>query len=229
MSESEYKILIVDDEEDLCEILQFNLEGEGYVAEVANSAEEALEKDLTSFHLILLDVMMDKMSGFKMAELIRKELMLDLPIVFITAKDAENDLVTGFTLGGDDYITKPFSVKEVILRVKAVLKRAGTQEANPSKTKLLIKELEMDLKKHSLHISGKKIKLTKKEFGILSLLIQHRGTVFARDEILHKVWEDTTIVTDRTVDVHLARIRKKIGKYGKMIKSASGYGYIFEN
>lgn len=227
MEYADYKILIVDDEEDLCEILQFNLEGEGFQADVAYSAEEALKKDLLSYHLILLDVMMGEMSGFKLAKLLRKDRELRIPIIFITAKTAEDELLTGFSLGGDDYITKPFSVKEVIVRVKAVLKRSS-KTAGPAQKIISMNELVMNLKKKKVKIGKKELELTKKEFGILALLLRSEGQVHTRDEILEQVWEEDTIVSKRTVDVHVAHLRKKLGAYGKYITNKQGYGYAFE-
>lgn len=223
----DHKILIVDDEEDLCEILQFNLEGEGYITEVAYSAEEALKKDLGSFDLILLDVMMGKMSGFKLAKLMRKEMGITTPIIFITAKTAEDDLLTGFNLGGDDYINKPFSLKEVIVRVKAVLKRGEPQDPAGRGT-IVIDDLELNLKKRKLKIGPERIELTKKEFEILTLLLQREGYIMSREDILKQVWDEHTIVTERTIDVHMARLRKKLGAFGRYIKNKPGYGYTFE-
>jgi len=224
---TEQKILIVDDEEDLCEILQFNLEGEGYITDVAFSAEEALTKDLKSFDLILLDVMMAKMSGFKLAKIIRKEMALTMPIIFVTAKTGEDDLLTGFSIGGDDYINKPYSVKEVIARVKAVLKRRET-ENSPEKTTITIGELELNLTKRKLIIGKTEVELTKKEFEILTLLLKREGYILSREDILNGVWDDNTIVTERTIDVHMARLRKKLGTSGKHLKNKSGYGYTFD-
>ena len=163
MEKEAYRILVVDDEEDLCEILQFNLEGEGFETDVAYSAEEALQKDLASYHLILLDVMMGEMSGFKLAKLIRKDRELNTPIIFITAKTEEDELLTGFNLGADDYITKPFSVKEVIARVRAVLNRSP-QDHPPGFTKLVADELVVNLKKRKVKVGKKEIELTRKEF-----------------------------------------------------------------
>lgn len=224
---TEHKILIVDDEEDLCEILQFNLEGEGYQTEVAYSAEEALKKDLGSFDLVLLDVMMARMSGFKLAKVMRRDLELTTPIIFITAKTAEDDLLTGFNLGGDDYISKPFSVKEVIVRVKAVLKRGQGQNLEADGT-IKIEGLKLNLKKRKLKIDKEEVELTKKEFEILTLLLRKQGYIMSRDDILKRVWEEHTIVAERTIDVHMARLRKKLGVYGKYIKNKPGYGYTFE-
>ncbi len=227
MEKPGYKILIVDDEEDLCEILQFNLEGEGFQTEVAFSAEQALKKDIRNFDLILLDVMMGEMSGFKLAKTIRKEMGLSIPIVFITAKTAEDDLVTGFSLGGDDYITKPFSLKELLVRVKAVLKRsAGKLE--PEEPVIVVDELEFNHTKRKLKIKKKEVELTRKEFEILGLLLQRQGYILSREDLLDRIWDEHTIVTKRTVDVHMARIRKKLGKYGKYIRNKPGYGYTFE-
>ena len=227
MEMTDYKILIVDDEEDLCEILQFNLEGEGFETEVAYSAEEALRKDMTSFHLILLDVMMGEMSGFKLAKLLRKEQKVSVPIIFITAKTAEDELLTGFSLGADDYITKPFSVKEVIVRVKAVLKRSALEEHGRLST-LVVDELVLNLKKRKVKIGKKELELTRKEFEILAMLLKSEGDFHSREEILDRVWDDNTIVSKRTIDVHVAHLRKKLGSYGKYIRNKQGYGYTFE-
>jgi two-component system alkaline phosphatase synthesis response regulator PhoP len=227
MDYAAYKILIVDDEEDLCEILQFNLEGEGFKTEVAFSAEEALKKDPGSFQLILLDVMMGEMSGFKLAKMLRKERELTVPIIFITARTEEDELLTGFSLGADDYITKPFSVKEVIVRVKAVLKRIP-KEDRPEQKSISVDELVLNLKKRKVKIEGSEVELTRKEFEILVMLLKSEGNILSRDDILEKVWDDHTIVSKRTVDVHVTRLRKKLGSYGKYIRNKQGYGYTFE-
>ena len=219
--------MIIDDEEDLCEILQFNLEGEGFSTDVAYSAEEALKKKLKSFSLIILDVMMGKMSGFKLAKIIRKEKNLSTPIIFITAKNTENDLLTGFNLGADDYITKPFSIKEVVVRVTAVLKRVSDTKIT-DESSIILDDLELNFTKRMLKIKNKKVDLTKKEFEILTLLLINNGRILSREEIMDLVWDDTTIVTNRTIDVHMTRLRKKTGEYGQFIKSKSGYGYFFE-
>jgi two-component system, OmpR family, alkaline phosphatase synthesis response regulator PhoP len=221
------KILIVDDEEDLCEILQYNLEGEGFDVSVAYSAEDALKKDLGSFQLILLDVMMGKMSGFQMARHIRQELHLSLPIMFITAKEGENNTLTGFSLGADDYISKPFSIKEVIARVKAVLQRTGAGPVAASK-QVHLRNLELDLDKKRLIIEGNQVDLTRKEFEILNLLMDNPGRIFSREEILKRVWAYDVVVNLRTVDVHVTRLRKKLGDHGGMISSKPGYGYFIE-
>ena len=223
------KILAVDDEEDLCEILKFNLEIEGYEVDTAFSAEEALKLDLTQYSLLLLDVMMGEISGFKMASILRKEeKTANIPIIFLTAKDTENDMLTGFNLGADDYISKPFSIRQVIARVKAVLRR--TAESNERKTSdvLTYGTLELDTKRIKASIDGQEIPLTKKEFEIVKLLLENRGNVFSREEILSRIWKDEAYVLDRTIDVNITRLRKKISPYGKNIVTRLGFGYCFE-
>jgi len=224
--EEDYRILIVDDEKDLCEILQFNLESEGFNIEIAYSGEEALKKELQDFDLILLDVMMEGVSGYKVANTIRKQLQLTVPIIFLTAKIDENDVLTGFNVGADDYISKPFSIKEVVARIKAILKR-GQGGSNDSNV-VAFQEMKIDLKKKNITIAGETVNLTRKEFEILSLLAKNRGQYISRDEILKRIWKDDVIVTERNVDVNIARLRKKIGDYGSNIKGKSGYGYCFQ-
>ena len=220
---NDYRILVVDDEEDLCEILKFNLEMEGYQVDTANSAEEALKLDLPSYNLLLLDVMMGEISGFKMASMMKKNKdTAGIPIIFITAKDTENDTITGFNLGADDYISKPFS-----LRVKAVLRRTANVQTREQE-QLQYRDLVIDIPKKKVTISGEEISLTKKEFEILLLLLQNQGRVFSREDILAKVWHDEVYVLDRTIDVNITRLRKKIGNYGKYIVTRLGYGYCFE-
>jgi DNA-binding response OmpR family regulator len=221
------RILIVDDEEDLCEILQYNLANAGYQTEVAHSAEEALKRPLTSFDLILLDVMMGSISGFKMADKLRTEMNINVPIIFLTAKDTENDILTGFSLGADDYIPKPFSVNELTARVKAVLKRSKADRIKPPST-IRYGEIELDMIRKRLIIHDEKIELTKKEFEILKLLIENQGKVFSREEVLRTVWGEDVIVTERTVDVNITRLRAKLGPYGQNLKNKTGYGYFFE-
>ena len=226
---NDYRILVVDDEEDLCEILKFNLENEGYEVDTANSAEEALKMNISSYHLLLLDVMMGEISGFKMANLLKKDKKTaQVPIIFITAKDTENDTVTGFNLGADDYISKPFSLREVIARVKAVLRRTATSDTEKAPEQLCYQSLVIDITKKKVSIDGEEVPLTKKEFEILFLLLQHKGRVFSREDILSRIWSDEVYVLDRTIDVNITRLRKKIGTYGKRIVTRLGYGYCFE-
>lgn len=226
---NDYRILVVDDEEDLCEILKFNLENEGYEVDTANSAEEALKMEYQRYHLLLLDVMMGEISGFKMANILKKDKKTaQVPIIFITAKDTENDTVTGFNLGADDYISKPFSLREVIARVKAVLRRTATSDMEKVPEQLSYQSLVIDITKKKVSIDGEEVPLTKKEFEILFLLLQNKGRVFSREDILSRIWSDEVYVLDRTIDVNITRLRKKIGIYGKRIVTRLGYGYCFE-
>lgn len=226
---NDYRILVVDDEEDLCEILKFNLENEGYRVDTANSAEEALKLNLPQYHLLLLDVMMGEISGFRMANMLKKNKeTAHIPIIFITAKDTENDTVTGFNIGADDYISKPFSLREVIARAKAVLRRtAPILPANDNEV-LSYKGLKLNIPQKKVCIDGTEIALTKKEFEILLLFLRNKGRVFSREDILAKVWQEEVFVLDRTIDVNITRLRKKIGEYGKRIVTRLGYGYCFE-
>lgn len=225
---NDYRILVVDDEEDLCEILMFNLENEGYTVDTANSAEEALRLDLSQYDLLLLDVMMGEISGFKMASMLKRDKKTaKIPIIFITAKDTENDTVTGFNLGADDYISKPFSLREVSARVKAVLRRTKSEDDHAIE-QITYKTLVIDLTKKKVCIDGEEQALTKKEFEILLLLLQNKGRVFSREDILSRIWTDEVYVLDRTIDVNITRLRKKIGAYGKCIVTRLGYGYCFE-
>lgn len=225
-----YRILVVDDEEDLCEILQFNLETEGYKVDVAYSAEEALKKDIAVYNLLLLDVMMGEMSGFKMARTLRENpKTAATPIIFLTAKDSENDRLTGFNVGADDYISKPFSIREVVARVKAIIRRVESTKTPTKAPQLLTYEtLEMQMDNKKVLLGGVEIPFTKKEFEILRLFLENKNRVFSRDEMLTRVWSDEVIVLDRTIDVNITRLRKKIGPYGKNIVTRLGYGYCFE-
>jgi two-component system alkaline phosphatase synthesis response regulator PhoP len=224
------KLLIVDDEEDILEVLQFNLESEGFAIDTALSGEEALEKLTPEHKLIILDVMMDGMSGYRVAEKLRKD-NIQTPIIFLTAKGTENDMLTGFSVGADDYIAKPFSVKEVIARVKAITKRdyVTFPALEGNKGIVAIGELKLNLITKDVELKGENIILTKKEFEILSLLMQHPQKVFTREEILENVWKSESYVLERTVDVHMARLRKKLDEYGAFITNRSGYGYTFND
>ncbi len=221
------EILVVDDELDIREILQFNLESEGFGVDTAISAEQALKLlENNTYQLILLDVMMGGISGFRMAEKLRKD-GNPVPIIFLTAKDTENDMLTGFSVGGDDYISKPFSIKEVIARVKAVLKRTEADNKNTEKKEFDFDGLVINLKSKQIHINGLPVMLTKKEFEILYLLFKNPLRVYSREEILDKVWGDESYVLERTVDVHITRLRKKLGSHAVYITNRSGYGYCF--
>ena len=206
---------------------QYNLENEGFITSVAHSAEEVLTMPVHEFDLLLLDVMMGQISGFKLADKLRREMNNPIPIIFLTAKDTENDLLTGFSLGADDYISKPFSINELTARVKAVLKRSYT---GISKTGIpvLYGDIEVDVERKRVVIDNKKIEFTKKEFEILKLLIENQGKIYSREDILNIVWERDVIVTNRTVDVNITRLRNKLGKHGTSLKNKTGYGYYFE-
>jgi two-component system alkaline phosphatase synthesis response regulator PhoP len=223
-----YKILVAEDEEDICEILQFNLESEGYAVDVVHSAEDALKKNLSNYHLFLLDVMMGKMTGFGLAQKIRKELDITTPIIFLTARNTENDLLTGFSVGADDYMAKPFSIRELQARVKTILKRTNTKITPVESSILALGAIGLDNKTKRLIIDGKKVELTRKEFEILLLLAKNQGRIFSREEILSRIWADDVIVTDRTVDVNMTRLRKKLEAYSTYIRNKAGYGYFFE-
>lgn len=226
------RILIVDDEEDLREILKFNLEKEGYEVDCAPSSEEALGMDIASYDLLLLDIMMGEVSGMALAGILkRRNETASIPIIFITARDAEDDTVKGLAIGADDYITKPFRLREVVARVGAVLRRAGTVAAGQREGDagtVVCETLRIDTAAKRVTMDGVEIALTKKEFEILLLLVGNAGRVFSRQEILSRVWDDDVYVLDRTVDVNITRLRKKIGVYGDRIRTRQGYGYSFE-
>lgn len=224
------RILVVDDEEDLCEILQFNLETEGYQIDVAYSAEETFQKNMTDYDLLLLDVMMGETSGFKLARMLRENPQTkDIPIIFLTARDTENDLLTGFNLGADDYISKPFSIREVVARVKAVLRRHNPESKNEKELVFSHETLQLFVGNKKVLLDSTEVPFTKKEFEILRLFLENKNRVFTREEILSRIWTDEVCVLDRTIDVNITRLRKKIGQYGKNIVTRLGYGYIFES
>ena len=219
--------MVVDDEQDLCEILKFNLETEGYQVATAYSAEEALVKNLAHFDLLLLDVMMGGMDGFAMAERLKSNPeTAHVPIIFLTAKTDENDKVNGLNLGADDYIAKPFSIREVMARVRAVLRRSG--EKSVGQQILKFRGLEVNLDKKTVSIDGEDIPFSKTEFELLALLLRERGHVFSRQELINRIWPKDVLVLDRTVDVNITRMRKKIKDYAHHIVTRLGYGYFFE-
>lgn len=240
------RILVVDDEEDLCEILQYSLEKAGFLVDVAYSAEEVMKMNLNLYSLFLLDVMMGETSGFKLAAYLKKdESTKNIPIIFITAKETENDKLMGFSIGADDYISKPFSINEVIARVKAVLKRtvpamkqaiadknaslvnkSAAANDEPAKTASFDK-LTLNLYNKTAFIADKEIMLTKKEFELLSLFLQRPDTILSREQLLADVWKGESFVLDRTIDVNITRLRKKIIPYDKNIVTRQGYGYFF--
>lgn len=228
------KILVVDDEQDICEILQYNLETEGYEVTTANSAEEALGLRVADYQLILLDVMMGEMSGFQMARQLKEKVSTaDIPIIFITALDGEDNIVKGLNIGADDYIAKPLSLKEVKARVKAVLRRAGVSETKKDEVEdmdavIAYEGIRLNLNLKTVTLDSEEMALTKLEFELLAYLLQNPNKVFSREELLRRCWPQDVYVLDRTVDVNITRLRKKLGQYGKHIKTRVGYGYSFD-
>ena len=224
------RILVVDDEETLCEVLKLNLENEGFDVDTASSAEEALKLDLRRYSIILLDIMMGEMSGIRFAKIIKSDVeTADIPIIFCTARDTEDDMVLGLNLGADDYIMKPYTVRNVIERVKTVLRRTSGHKSVEKSNTLVVDTLKLDLDLKTCTVDGKEIKLTKKEFELLAFLIAHRGKICSREQLLANVWSEEVIVLDRTIDVNITRIRQKIGEYGSYIVTRAGFGYGFRN
>lgn len=228
-----YRIMVVDDEESLCEIIKFNLEKEGYEVLTANSAEEVLTKDLSGLDLMILDIMMGEISGFNLAAILRKRPeTATLPIIFCSALDNESDKIKGLDIGADDYISKPFSVAEVMARVRSVLRRSTRHKEQPEEAAdqnvICFEELMVNNSSKRCTIEGEEISLTRKEFDILVLLLQNRNTILSREQIMKRVWSNEVIVLDRTIDVNITRMRKKLGKYGNHIITRTGYGYGFE-
>lgn len=226
MSTTDTKILVVDDEETLCEVVQLNLENEGYTVDMANCAEQALEMDLAQYSLILLDIMMGEISGIKMAKMLKNDpKTANIPIIFCSAKDTDDDVVLGLNLGADDYITKPYTIRQLIARVKSVLRRTTATTQTPT---LSFEGLALDVEFKQCIIDGNEVKLPRKEYELLLLFLSHKGRIFSREEILQKVWPDEVVVLDRTIDVNITRLRQKLGEYGKYIVTRSGYGYGFK-
>lgn len=225
----QYRILVVDDEEDLCEILQFNLENEGFAVDVVFSSEAALKKDLFRYDLFILDVMMGEISGFRLARMLRDDAVTaKIPIVFLTAKDSENDRLTGFALGADDYISKPFSVRELVARIRAIFRRKEFSSSVSSCSVLRFDTLVLNVESKKVTIDSEELTCTRNEFELLKLLLEHMNRVFTREEILAQVWHEEEGVLSRTVDVNITRLRKKIGRYHSHIVTRLGYGYCFE-
>ena len=227
MDEKKYRVLVVDDETDLCDILKFNLDAEGYYVTTTNSAEEALEKNVARYDLLLLDVMMGGMDGFTLARMLKKRAETSqIPIIFLTARTTESDTVNGLDIGADDYIAKPFSIREVKARIKAVLRR--THEQATGQQVLTFKSLQLNLDKKTVSIDDEEIPFSKTEFEILALLLREKGHVFSRQELINRIWPRDVMVLDRTVDVNITRVRKKIKDYARHIITRLGYGYFFE-
>lgn len=223
------RLLIVDDEETLREALRFNLEAEGYVVFTAGSAEEVLAMDASACDLILLDIMMGDISGIQLAKILKANpSTADIPIIFCTAKDSEDDMIAGLELGADDYIAKPYSLRNVLARIKTVLRRTAPRaDAKVPSEPVSYEGLTVIPQQKLCVVDGKEVNLPKKEFEILRILLANIGRVFTREELLREIWPNDVTVLDRVIDVNIARIRRKIGRYGHLIKSRSGYGYGF--
>jgi two-component system phosphate regulon response regulator PhoB len=229
---SKYKILVVDDEESLCEILKFNLEREGYDVATVYSAEEALSLDIKGVNLIILDIMMGELSGFGLARILKKRPeTADIPIIFCSALDSEDDKIKGLDMGADDYIAKPYSVAEVMARVRSVLRRTKRNVAQDANADNIIRYegLEVNSLNKRCFVDGEEVQLTRKEFDILTLLLTNRGTILSREQIMRSVWSDEIVVLDRTIDVNITRMRKKLRNYGNHIITRTGYGYGFQD
>lgn len=230
--ETKKRILVVDDEETLCETLAFNLQAEGYDVVTAFSSEQALTCNLASFDLVLLDIMMGEISGTQLARIMKANpATASVPIIFCTARNSEDDIVSGLDIGADDYIMKPYSLKTMLARIRSVLRRTATAtptpDAQPSDDTVAYKGLTMSVRTRTCTVDGHNVQLPRKEFEILLKLLSNTGRVFSRDELLHEIWPDEVVVLDRVVDVNITRIRHKIGPYGKNIITRSGYGYGF--
>ena len=217
----------------MCEVLKLNLENEGYDVDTAFSAEQALTYDLRSYSLVLLDIMMGEISGIKMARMMKADIATeDIPIIFCTARDSEDDMVMGLNLGADDYIVKPYTVRNVVARIRSVLRRTSVHkvpQAAARTNSLVVEGLHLDMEFKRCKVDGTEVKLTRKEFELLAYLISHRGRVCSREQILSRVWSDEVVVLDRTIDVNITRVRQKIGPYGAYIVTKSGYGYGFRD
>lgn len=225
--ETKKRILVVDDEETLCDTLGFNLKAEGYDVDTAYSAEDALARDLASYDLVLLDIMMGDISGSQLARIMKSNpSTTSIPIIFCTAKDAEEDVVAGLDLGADDYITKPYSLKTMLARIRTVLRRTSVADSKDNST-ISYKGLVLSATSRTCVVDGIEVKLPKKEFEILLKLLSDTGRIFSRTELLKGIWPDDVVVLERVVDVNITRIRQKIGQYGKNIVTRSGYGYGF--
>lgn len=230
------KILVIDDEESICEILKYNLEKDGYDVDCAYSAEEALTYDLPSYSLMIVDIMMDRLSGFDFAKRIKNNVATEnIPVIFCSALSGEDDTVMGLNIGGDDYITKPFVIGEVLARVRAVLRRShAVRQPNSVQTKgiyepdITYKTLRINRNEKVAYMNGEPINLTRTEFDMLLFLLTHRNRIYSREELIRQVWSNDVIVTNRTIDTNIARLRKKMGVYGENIITRAGFGYGFK-
>lgn len=236
-----YRILVIDDEEPLCDILKYNLEKEGFVVDCSYSAVEALERDLTQYDLFIVDIMMERLSGYDFVRRLRSTIGVEkLPVIFCSALGDEDDKVTGLNLGGDDYITKPFVISEVLARVRAVLRRSQAslrprvtqaKEAGQKQDMLpdvVFRGIRVDQNEKTCYIEGVEVSLTRTEFDLLLFFLNNRNRIYSREEIIRRVWPDDVLVSQRAIDTNLTRLRKKIGTYGNNIITRQGFGYGFK-
>lgn len=232
-----YKIMVIDDEEPLCDILKYNLEKEGFVVDCAYSAVEALERDLTQYDLFIVDIMMERLSGYDFVRRLRSTMGVEkLPVIFCSALADEDDKVTGLNLGGDDYITKPFIISEVLARVRAVLRRSQgvirPRQAEKAKTDMqpdvVFKGIRVDQNEKTCYIENVEVPLTRTEFDLLLFFLNNRNRIYSREEIIRRVWPDDVLVSQRAIDTNLTRLRKKLGTYGNNIITRQGFGYGFK-
>lgn len=233
-----YRILVIDDEEPLCDILKYNLEREGYTVDCCYSAVDALETDLASYDLFIVDIMMEHLSGYDFVQRLRSTIGVEqLPVIFCSALDDEDDKVTGLNIGGDDYITKPFAITEVLARVRAVLRRSHAvlkkhNEDGTAKDDFLpdvtYRSIRIDQNEKLCYINNVEVPLTRTEFDLLLFFLSHRNRVYSREKIMRNVWPDDVTVSERAIDTNLTRLRKKLGTYGNNIITRPGFGYGFK-
>ena len=231
------RILVIDDEEALCEILKFNLEKEGYEVDCAYSAEEALDMDLSGYSLFMVDIMMDQLSGYDFARRVRNVTETEFtPILFCSALSNEDSVVKGLNIGADDYVTKPFVIGEVLARVRAILRRSGqathrmpaVNERADYESDVIFRTLRIDRNDKTVYLDGEELPLTRTEYDILLFFLIHRNRIYSREEIINQVWGDDVVVTNRTIDTNITRLRKKIGQYSNNLVTRQGFGYGFK-
>lgn len=231
------RILVIDDEEAVCEILKFNLEKEGYEVDCAYSAEEALDMDLSGYSLFMVDIMMDQLSGYDFAKRVRNVTETEFtPILFCSALSNEDSVVKGLNIGADDYVTKPFVIGEVLARVRAILRRSGqathrmpaVNECADYESDVIFRTLRIDRNDKTVYLDGEELPLTRTEYDILLFFLIHRNRIYSREEIINQVWGDDVVVTNRTIDTNITRLRKKIGQYSNNLVTRQGFGYGFK-
>ncbi len=234
----DYRILVIDDEESICDIIRYNLEKEGYHVDCCYSAVEALDTDLTRYSLFIVDIMMERLTGYDFIQRLRSNMSTEkLPVIMCSALDDEDDKVTGLNIGADDYIAKPFTIPEMLARVRAVLRRSApvleaaaqeTAAAPDFRTDVVYKTIKIDQNEKVCYIDGFEMPLTRTEYDILLFFLTHRNRIYSREEIIHEVWGPNVLVSPRAIDTNLTRLRKKLGEYGNNIITRQGFGYGFK-